>query len=113
MNTQNTLFNKSELLRVIQGSKINTIEDIKNLTDNNVFELLSFIDKESLLHSMQAASPKLREKIFYCMNQRPSLLMQEDLEGLPPLPLEKLQSAQINLMIAYCKWELFGVPDNR
>ncbi len=69
-------------------------EDLSKLDPGGVQTLLRGVEKDQLALALKGASDELREMFFSNMSERASKIMREDMEGMGPVRLKDVDSAQ-------------------
>ena len=71
-----------------------SFDDIIKLDDKSIQALLREVQSDSLIVSMKAATPELREAIFRNMSTRAAETMREDLESRGPIRVSEVEAEQ-------------------
>lgn len=73
-------------------------EDLNKLDPGGIQTLLRAVEKDSLALALKGASEALREMFFSNMSERASKIMREDMEGMGPVRLKDVDTAQMAMV---------------
>ena len=73
-------------------------EDLSKLDPGGVQTLLRAVEKDSLGLALKGASESLREMFFSNMSERAAKIMREDMEGMGPVRLKDVDTAQMAMV---------------
>jgi flagellar motor switch protein FliG len=71
-----------------------TFEDLSKIDDKSMQTLIREVEREKWVLSLRTASPQMKKKIFSNMSERAGALLREELEGMGPIRLRDVESAQ-------------------
>ncbi|RZJ17875.1 MAG: flagellar motor switch protein FliG [Brevundimonas sp.] len=73
-------------------------EDLNKLDPGGIQTLLRAVEKDSLALALKGSSEALREMFFSNMSERASKIMREDMEGMGPVRLKDVDTAQMAMV---------------
>lgn len=82
------------------AKKLFTIEDLERADDPGIRELLRNIKTEDMKASLKNAADGLKNKFFKNMSERAASILREDMEVMPPVKVEEIETAQNNILAA-------------
>src|SRR5262249_42995834 len=71
-----------------------TFEDLSKIDDKSMQTLIREVERDKWVMSLRTASPQMKKKIFSNMSERAGALLREELEGMGPVRLRDVESAQ-------------------
>ena len=71
-----------------------TFEDLKGVPRRELKEALQEVDKRTLAMALKVASPEVKQAVFTALSEEDAQWIKEELEQLGPLPLQKVLTAQ-------------------
>lgn len=71
-----------------------TFEDLGKIDDQSMQVLIREVEKDKWVMSMRTASPNLKKKVFGNMSERAGTLLKEEIEGMGPVRLRDVETAQ-------------------
>jgi len=71
-----------------------TFEDLGKIDDQSMQVMVREVEKDKWVMAMRTASPNLKKKIFGNMSERAGTLLKEEIEGMGPVRLRDVETAQ-------------------
>lgn len=71
-----------------------TFEDLSKIDDQSMQMMVREVEKDKWVMAMRTASPNLKKKVFGNMSERAGTLLKEEIEGMGPVRLRDVESAQ-------------------
>lgn len=71
-----------------------TFEDLSKVDDQSMQVLVREVEKDKWVMAMRTGSPVLKKKIFSNMSERAGALLKEEIEGMGPVRLRDVETAQ-------------------
>jgi flagellar motor switch protein FliG len=84
-------------------------EDLLLLDQNAVKELLAKVDRKILTVALKGTSEQMKSHMLQAMSQRGADMMREDMEGLGPIKIKEVESAQQQIIAVVRQLEADGV----
>ena len=71
-----------------------TFDDLSKVDDQSMQVMVREVEKDKWVMAMRTASPNLKKKIFGNMSERAGALLKEEIEGMGPVRLRDVETAQ-------------------
>jgi len=71
-----------------------TFEDLAKIDDKSMQTLIREVERDKWVLSLRTASPQMKKKVFSNMSERAGALLREEMEGMGPVRLRDVESAQ-------------------
>lgn len=71
-----------------------TFEDLGKIDDQSMQVMVREVEKDKWVMALRTASPNLKKKIFGNMSERAGALLKEEIEGMGPVRLRDVETAQ-------------------
>lgn len=75
-----------------------TFEDLSKIDDKSMQLLIREVERERWVLALRTASPQMKKKIFSNMSERAGALLREELEGMGPVRLRDVETAQREIL---------------
>src|SRR5271155_3297856 len=84
-------------------------EDLLLLDENAVKELLAKVDRKILTVALKGTSDQMKQHMLKAMSQRGADMLREDMDGLGPIKIKEVESAQQQIIAVVRQLEAEGV----
>jgi flagellar motor switch protein FliG len=75
-----------------------TFEDLAKIDDKSMQTLIREVEREKWVMALRTASPQMKKKIFSNMSERAGALLRDELEGMGPVRLRDVETAQREIL---------------
>lgn len=87
----------AEMTNSVRGLMF-TFDDLSKIDDKSMQTVIREVPREKWVMALRTASPQMKKKIFSNMSERAGALLREELEGMGPVRLRDVETAQREIL---------------